>query len=215
MCVPTGGGPRGAAAGGKGRVFSACLIRPIRWPELYDPLPAAVQGGAPTASLVTRHSIAESRRNRVRILMVDDDPVNQLVTDWTLRRHGYSTERAGTAARALEMFDHAPPDVILLDVALPDMDGFRVARSIRAREQQQGLHTPIIAVTGKMMAGDRARCLAAGMDDYLAKPIDLAELCATVERWTGKARTTAKLEATPTFGGSTAAIERDESAEIE
>jgi len=215
LVLLTSVGRRGDAARVQGLGFSAYLIKPVQWSELYDALTEVVQNNPAItdAPLVTRHSIAESRRNRVRILMVDDDPVNQLVTDWTLRRHGYSTERAGTAARALEMFDHAPPDVILLDVALPDMDGFRVARSIRAREQQQGLHTPIIAVTGKMMAGDRARCLAAGMNDYLAKPIDLAERCATVERWTGKARNTAKLEAAPMIGGSIAPIEREDAAE--
>src|SRR5262249_46081535 len=158
---------------------------PIQWSELYDALTQVVQTPADAAvTLVTRHSIAESRRTRVRILIVDDDPVNQLVTEWTLRRHGYTTERVGTAKRALEMFDQSPPDVLLLDVALPDMEGYKVVQAIRVREQQTGRHTPVIAVTGKMMPGDRERCLAAGMDDYLSKPIDLVLLCTAVERWT-------------------------------
>ncbi len=183
-------GRRGDAARVQGLGFAAYLIKPIEWTELYDALTEVVQAHPANASatLVTRHSIAESRRNRVRILLVDDDPVNQLVTDWTLRRHGYTTERAGTASRALEMFDLQRPDLILLDIALPDVDGYKVVQSIRAREQQSGHHTPVIAVTGKIMPGDRARCLAAGMDDYLSKPLDLAELCEVVERWTARDR---------------------------
>ena len=183
-------GRRGDAARVQSLGFSAYLIKPIEWTELYDALTEVVQVHSASAdtALVTRHSIAESRRNRVRILLVDDDPVNQLVTDWTLRRHGYTTERAGTASRALEMFDLQRPDLILLDVALPDVDGYKVVQSIRAREQQSGHRTPVIAVTGMIMPGDRARCLAAGMDDYLSKPLDLADLCEVVERWTGRGR---------------------------
>ncbi len=216
MVLLTSVGRRGDAARVRNLGFSAYLIKPIQWSELYDALTEVVQQGHPavdTTPLVTRHSIAESRRTRVRILCVDDDPVNQLVSDWTLRRHGYTPERAGTAGKALEMFDHSPPDVILLDVALPDMDGYRVAQSIRAREQQSGRHTPIIAVTGKMMPGDRERCLAAGMDDYLTKPVDLGELCARVERWTGKMRNQSQAEPGPLVGGSTAPIERDDATE--
>ncbi len=184
LMLLTGVGRRGDASRVQGLGFSAYLIKPIRWTELHDALTQVVRTDPNAdATLVTRHSIAEQRRNSVRILVVDDDPVNQLVMESTLKRHGYTIERSSTAAAALERFDEAPPDLVLLDLALPDMDGYKVAQAIRMREKG-GTRTPIIAVTGKMGPGDRQRCLSAGMNDYISKPLDLGDLTASVERWT-------------------------------
>ncbi len=181
-------GSRGDAARAQSRGFSAYLLKPVQWPELYDALvavlshgPAAVGEGAPP--LVTRHSIAEARRNRVRVLVVEDSRVNQLVTDMALRRLGYSVEVASTAGEALQACERRRFDLILFDMCLPDMDGFKAVPALRARERG-GARTPIVAMTGLTMPGDRERVMNTGVDEYLPKPIDLGVMCEMVERLT-------------------------------
>jgi PAS domain S-box-containing protein len=178
-------GNRGDAARAQAMGFSAYLMKPVQWAELYDALaavlanPPAVEGGP----LVTRHSIAEARRNRVRILIVEDSRVNQLVAGWALKRLGYGVEVASSASEALQACESQRYDLVLFDMGLPDMDGLTAVAALRARERG-GRRTPIVAMTGMTMPGDREKCLAAGMDDYLPKPIDLGMLCEVVERLT-------------------------------
>jgi PAS domain S-box-containing protein len=179
-------GRRGDAQRVKDLGFSAYLLKPVEWSELYDALVEVVHNG-PTREgkatpLVTRHSLAEARRGRLRILLVEDNAVNQLVTDWALRRLGYTIELAPNANQALEACERHRFDIILMDVQLPDMDGYKTVTAIRARER--GGRIPIIAMTGRAVPGERERCLAAGMDDLLTKPVDLGLLCSTVEEWT-------------------------------
>uniref|UniRef100_A0A832I4B9 Sensory/regulatory protein RpfC n=1 Tax=Eiseniibacteriota bacterium TaxID=2212470 RepID=A0A832I4B9_UNCEI len=180
-------GRRGDAARAQQRGFSAYLLKPIQWSELYDALVEVVHWGVPGEGsehpLVTRHWLAEARRGRLRMLLVEDNAVNQLVADWALRRLGYTLDVARTAGEAIEASERHAYDVILMDVNLPDMDGLKAAAAIRVRERG-ARRTPIVAMTAASTAADRERCLAAGMDDFLAKPIDLGQLCATVERWT-------------------------------
>jgi CheY-like chemotaxis protein/HPt (histidine-containing phosphotransfer) domain-containing protein len=168
--------------------FSAYLIKPVPWSELYDALvevlrrpPTPITDAA--AALVTRHSLAEARRGRFRVLLVEDDPVNRLVTEWALKRHGYSFDSVERATEALEICSRNRYDLILMDLHMPDMDGYKATGALRARERGHA-RTPIVAITANAAPGERERCLAAGMDDYLSKPIDLGVLCATVERWT-------------------------------
>jgi PAS domain S-box-containing protein len=180
-------GRRGDAHRAQQRGFSAYLLKPIQWSELYDALVEVVHWGAPGEGeghpLVTRHWLAEMRRGRLRLLLVEDNAVNQLVADWALRRLGYTLDVAKTAREAIEMSERHAYDVILMDVNLPDMDGTKAAAAIRVRER--GVRrTPIVAMTAATTTNDRERCLASGMDDFLGKPIDLGELCGTVERWT-------------------------------
>ncbi len=183
-------GRRGDAARARQAGFSAYLIKPVQQLHLHDALIEIVTGSAPgaltsaiAAPLVTRHSLEEKRRQRIRILLVEDDAVNQLVALAALKRAGYGAQVAGTGADALAAFEGGRFDLIFMDGRLPDMDGLGVAQEIRRREAERGHRVPIIAMTAMTAPGDRERLLAAGMDDYLAKPVDLDALAKTVDQW--------------------------------
>jgi CheY-like chemotaxis protein len=137
--------------------------------------------------LVTRHSLREARQ-RGRILLVEDNRVNQLVAKHLLEKRGHSVAVANNGREALEILD-APAcvgfDCVLMDVQMPEMDGLECTAIIREREQVTRGHLPIIAVTAHAMEGDAARCLAAGMDAYLSKPIQPDELFDVIERYLG------------------------------
>jgi CheY-like chemotaxis protein/HPt (histidine-containing phosphotransfer) domain-containing protein len=171
--------------------FSAYLLKPLDIAQLHDAVTEVVANAqaAPAHDarpLVTRHSLAEARRSRVRILLVEDDAVNQLVTQSALNRVGYALEVASTGRAALERTEQEHWDLILMDMQMPDLDGLRATMAIRARERG-AWRTPILGLTGNAAhPGYRERCMAAGMDDVFGKPIDLAELTSAVERWTSK-----------------------------
>ncbi len=116
-----------------------------------------------------------------RVLVVEDAPVNQLVATAMLRRLGYEPEVVGNGAAAVEAVRGGTYDVILMDCLMPVMDGFQATERIRAGEASNA-HVPIIALTASAMAGDREKCLRAGMDDYLSKPFDRASLAETLDR---------------------------------
>jgi CheY-like chemotaxis protein/HPt (histidine-containing phosphotransfer) domain-containing protein len=179
-------GRKGDAQRAQSLGFSAYLLKPLQWSELYEAivevLGRAESKSGPAAALITRHSLAESRRGRVRVLLVEDSAVNQLVAEWALRRLGYSIDAVTSAADGIQASEKNRYDLILMDVQLTDMDGCKAAAAIRARER--GRHTPIVGMSGHAQDGDRARCIEAGMEDCLRKPIDLGQLCATVEQWT-------------------------------
>jgi two-component system, sensor histidine kinase and response regulator len=185
-------GRRGDAARAREHGFSAYLMKPLNWSEMSAALIEVLHNGpvnadAP-AALVTRHSLAEMKRSRTRILLVDDNAVNQMVADWALRRHGYSVEIHGDPRQALEAFGGQRYALVLLDIQMPGMDGYALAGEIRELERREGIAlTPIVAMTASTDHGDRERCLAAGMDDYLPKPVDLELLCSMVARWTAPA----------------------------
>ncbi|MBI5710951.1 MAG: response regulator [Candidatus Eisenbacteria bacterium] len=188
MVLVTTVGRRGDAVRARERGFSAYLLKPFDWEDLTAALVEVLHGGdaAPeqeSPSLVTRHSLAEARRGRVRALLVEDSAVNQLVAQWTLHRLGYTLDMATTGAEALEACAKQAYDLVLMDLHLPDMDGFELTAELRARDGD-ARHTPIVAMTGSALPGDREKCLAAGMDDYLTKPVDLGLLCQVVEHWT-------------------------------
>jgi CheY-like chemotaxis protein len=112
----------------------------------------------------------------LRILLVDDDRVNQRLTLRILEKQGHQVAVASDGLQAMNILEQKSFDVILMDVQMPGMDGFEVTGRIRKKEENTGAHQPIIAMTAHALAGDRERCLAAGMDDYVAKPIRRAEL---------------------------------------
>ncbi len=184
----TSAGNRGDAARARARGFAAYISKPLEWEQLAGLL-VEVRHRAETApedtapALVTLHSMAEARRGRRRILLVEDSAVNQLVTQWALKRLGYGLHLAATGAAALEAWDREPFDLVLLDLHLPDGDGYALARELRTR-QAPDRRAPIVAMTGSAEPGERERCLAAGMDEYLTKPVDLGLLCEVVERLT-------------------------------
>jgi CheY-like chemotaxis protein/signal transduction histidine kinase len=179
-------GRKGDAQRAQSLGFLAYLLKPLPWSELYEAMVEVV--GRPegavgdSASLITRHSLAESRRGRVRVLLAEDNAVNQMVAQAALRRLGYAIDVVTDANAAIEASEKNRYDLILMDVQMADMDGCKAAAAIRAREH--GRHVPIIGMSGRALEGDHARCLEAGMEDCLRKPIELERLCTTVEHWT-------------------------------
>lgn len=181
-----GDGTRVKAAG-----FAGYLMKPLEPSQLYEALgeimhhnPGATAGEA--RPLVTRHSLAEARRGKLRLLLVDDDPINQLVTTSALHRVGYNVDVASSGRRAIELTEAERWDLILMDMQMPDLDGCRTTAAIRARERG-AWRTPIIGLTANAdHKPDRERCIAAGMDIVLGKPIDLTALTTTVERYTSR-----------------------------
>jgi CheY-like chemotaxis protein len=168
-----GQGPEARAAG-----VSAYLTKPVRLAQLKEclalVLSAAASGMFP--SLVTKHTIAEnSVLKRKRVLLAEDNAVNQKVAARILEKLGCRVDAVGNGREALEAVSSIPYDAVLMDCQMPEMDGYEASRLIRALPPPLG-RIPIIAMTANAMAGDRELCLAAGMDDYLSKPIEAAAL---------------------------------------
>src|ERR1700674_5777876 len=131
---------------------------------------------------------------RARILLVEDHLINQRVALSQLRKLGYQGDLAPSGGAALEALGRSVYDAILMDCQMPDMDGYETTGRIRSREAGCR-HTIIIAMTSHAMEGDRRKCLDAGMDDYLAKPVTLRQLGLMLERWLAAAVATASASA--------------------
>jgi CheY-like chemotaxis protein len=116
-----------------------------------------------------------------RVLIVEDNAVNQMVAARLLEKLGCRVDVAANGRQAVEMLELQPYDAIFMDCQMPEMDGFEATREIRRREGLS-LHRPIIAMTANAMLGDRERCLDAGMDDYVSKPVRKADLAEALER---------------------------------
>jgi signal transduction histidine kinase len=119
----------------------------------------------------------------IHVLLAEDTPTNQKLIVQVLKKHGHTVDIASTGEQAVDMASRSKYDVILMDVQMPKMDGFQATAAVRSLPDRSGV--PIIALTAHAMAGDRQRCLDAGMDDYLAKPLDVRKLVETVESWAG------------------------------
>jgi two-component system sensor histidine kinase/response regulator len=133
------------------------------------------------SSLVTRHSLRENRP-QVRVLLVEDNAVNQLVVLRILEKQGHAVTIAGDGKKALAALKKDSYDLVLMDLQMPEMNGWDATRAIRESEKSTGGHIPIAAMTAHAMKGDQERCIAAGMDDYLTKPIHIPELLALVDK---------------------------------
>jgi CheY-like chemotaxis protein/HPt (histidine-containing phosphotransfer) domain-containing protein len=183
-------GRKGDAARAQSLGFSAYLLKPVKSNELHEAMTQLIrntarEGVAPP--LVTRHSLAEARRGRMRILLIEDNPVNKLVTEWALRRHGYTLDTVMSAKQALTACERQRYDLIVLDAQLPDMDGLQALDKLRTREPR-GERVPIVALETGGVGGDRRSLLAAGADDTIGKPVNLGSLCEVIERWTRAVR---------------------------
>ena len=140
-------------------------------------LPASREITAPAPTRTGPAALA-----RARILVVEDNPVNQLVAAEMLKRLGLHADVAGDGAEALAALERLPYDLILMDCQMPVMDGFEATRRLRERQTTER-RLPVIAMTANAIRGDRERCLEAGMDDYLPKPVRISELTAMLQRW--------------------------------
>jgi two-component system, sensor histidine kinase and response regulator len=137
------------------------------------------------ASIVTRHQLAEHKQYSGRILLAEDNPINQKVAATLLQRAGYSVDVVENGLQAVEAVRGKAYNLVLMDVQMPELDGLDATRKIRENEDKQ-THLSIIAMTAHALKGDRERCLAAGMDDYLSKPLEPTEVLETIERWMSK-----------------------------
>ncbi|MBW1897130.1 MAG: response regulator, partial [Deltaproteobacteria bacterium] len=161
--------------------ISGYLVKPVKQSDLLDAIVMA-QGYSTDEALplITRYAIEEARR-RLHIMVVEDNVVNQKVAVAMLEKRGHSVVVASNGREAITALHKESFDLILMDVQMPEMDGFEATRLIRDNEKVHGAHIPIVAMTAHAMKGDRERCLAAGMDDYISKPIREAGLFSVIE----------------------------------
>jgi two-component system, sensor histidine kinase and response regulator len=189
-------GKRGDANRLKAIGFSAYLTKPVKQSQLYDCLALVLAGGSAEAKtqeapLVTRHTLNEARRRKVRILLVEDNATNQQVALGILGKLGFAADTAANGREAIRAMETVSYDIVLMDVQMPVMDGFEATRAVRAGETKVlNPETPIIAMTAHAMKGDRERCLAAGMNDYISKPILPQALLDALEKWMKSGRET-------------------------
>jgi signal transduction histidine kinase/DNA-binding response OmpR family regulator len=173
--------------------FAACLNKPLKQSQLFNAIvellsregvevPAEISLPKEKATAIKRGT------RRVKILLAEDNAVNQRLALRLLEKAGYEVRAVWNGREACEALAAEPFALVLMDVQMPEMDGYEATAEIRRREGEQR-HTPIIAMTAHAMVGDRERCLAVGMDDYVSKPLKLEELLVMVERWAGRDRT--------------------------
>ncbi len=191
----TSGGRRGDIARCKELGIAAYLTKPIRRQELRAAIVEALASQAQPERGPTRPEIMTSavRRNAHRgtgshILLAEDNVINQRVARLMLEKAGHSVVLANTGVHALRLLKEQNFDVILMDVQMPEMGGMEATAAIRNIEIQTGGYIPIVAMTAHAMTGDRERCLQAGMDDYISKPIQAPALLAIVETHSGRSR---------------------------
>jgi CheY-like chemotaxis protein/HPt (histidine-containing phosphotransfer) domain-containing protein len=158
---------------GQGSTFSFRIRLPETAERPPEPVRVPVAGARPDGA-------------PLRLLLVEDNPVNQQVLTLLLERAGHTVELAGNGREALEALERGRFDAVLMDLQMPEMDGIRCTRLIRAREKVTGGRVPIVAVTANALQGERQRCLQAGMDDYLSKPVRGDDLYAAVDRLVGR-----------------------------
>ncbi len=161
----------------------AYLMKPIKQSELLDAVLTILGTPSPKTdgtSLITRHSLRESRR-RLHILLAEDNEVNQRLAIRILEKRGHMVTVVGDGKQALAALEREPFDLILMDVQMPELDGLEATALIREKEKTAESHIPIVAMTAHAMKGDRERCLEAGMDAYVPKPLQAKELLKIIE----------------------------------
>jgi CheY-like chemotaxis protein len=177
------------------KLVDACLLKPVRQSQLLNTLATVlakntsiqlVDSPAPVTGVVNSAPPA-SLGAGLRVLVAEDNAVNQKVAVRMLERLGLRPDVAGNGLEALDLCASIPYDLIFMDCQMPEMDGYMATKIIRSRETS-GRRTPIIAMTAEAMHGTRERCLAAGMDDYIAKPVRLDALRTAIEDWVPFAR---------------------------
>jgi len=181
-------GQRGDAKRCREIGVAAYLTKPVGQDELMQAILNALPGRPRPeipAAVVTRHSLRE-KSHQLRILLAEDNAVNQKLAVRLLEKRGHTVAVAGNGKEAVAALQAETFDLVLMDVQMPEMDGFQATAAIRELEKASGNHLPVIAMTAHAMVGDRERCLAAGMDDYLTKPIRLEELNNLLARYSAK-----------------------------
>jgi len=180
--------------------FDGFLNKPIRREKLYQMLERLLgekkdegeKDEAKQPKIVTQYSVREEMKHSVRVLLAEDNPVNQKLAKLMLTKAGYQVEIANNGQEAVEKFTSSPEDfdLIFMDIQMPEMDGMEATATIRGselelatRNSQPATRIPIIAMTAHAMKGDREKCLKAGMDDYISKPIKRETVFKMIEKW--------------------------------
>jgi two-component system sensor histidine kinase/response regulator len=196
IIILTSVGQRGDAVLSKELGVSAYLLKPIRQVELREAISRvlgfAEKGEKP--DLITRFSLHDARHpaTPMRVLVAEDNAVNQRLITRLLEKRGHDVQVAGNGREAVDALTHGDFDLVLMDVQMPELDGLAATATIREREIVSGSHQPIIALTAHAMKGDQERCLAAGMDGYLTKPIRPQELDAILDKYSSRKTKSAK-----------------------
>jgi PAS domain S-box-containing protein len=183
--------------------MAAYLIKPVKADELQIAILAALAGisrdkriAAPARQGVAS-AAGESTSAKLRILLAEDNPVNQRVALHILQKAQHSVVAVGNGREAVEALARETFDVVLMDVQMPEMDGFEATDSIRTKEKITGDHIPIVAMTAHAMKGDRERCIEGGMDDYVSKPVSAAELLRVLQKFAPQAATSPVAQPAP------------------
>ncbi len=182
LMMLTSGGTPGEVGRCRDLGIASCLLKPVKQSDLLEGIVAALSRASPAPTDTPAASpLTDPARRPLRILVAEDSPVNQRVILELLRRRGHAAALAANGKEAVEQAARQPFDLVLMDVQMPEMDGLEATALIRRKELSGGRRLPIIAMTAHAMKGDRERCLAAGMDGYVSKPIEAAELFRVLE----------------------------------
>ncbi len=194
LVMMTSLGRRGDAARLSEIGFTGYLTKPVKQSQLFGVLAMALGRGPadepPRDGIITRHTVAEDRRRRIRILLAEDNITNQKVAVKILEKIGYRADVVANGLEVIKALETIPYDLVLMDCQMPEMDGFEATAAIRREEEISGAHIPIVAMTARALKGDREMCLDAGMDDYIAKPVMPKELAEAIDRWLGAGAST-------------------------
>ncbi|MDQ7823994.1 MAG: response regulator [Candidatus Eremiobacteraeota bacterium] len=188
MVLLTSAGTRGRISHFQEIGFSYFLTKPLKRARLYECL--FTLGGelrSPAVPASRLESSGAERLKKGRVLVVEDNIINQKVILNVLEKAGYRADTASNGIEAIKAFTMAPYDLVFMDVQMPEMDGFDATSAIRQEEEKKGGHVPIVAMTAYAMKGDKERCIEAGMDDYLSKPVHRGEMLALVEKYLAQA----------------------------
>ena len=188
LIMLTSSGQRGDVQKCREMDIAAYLTKPVRQSELKEATCAAFgrrMAGLPGPAVVTQHALREARAAASRrILLAEDNHVNQILAVRLLERRGHRVVVAQNGREAVDLMQSDQFDLVLMDVQMPEMDGFEATAAIRRREEELGRRTRILAMTARAMKGDEEKCLAAGMDGYISKPIHAEELYRLLEQTT-------------------------------
>jgi CheY-like chemotaxis protein/HPt (histidine-containing phosphotransfer) domain-containing protein len=174
-----------AAAAG----LAGSLTKPVRQSELFNCLVEGLNMSAepPTADSHPEATPSTENTERGVVLLVEDNATNQLVATRMLAKLGYRADTAANGREALNAIAAGAYDAVLMDCQMPEMDGYEATRQLRLLEQDTGSHLPVIAMTAAALQGDREACLAAGMDDYISKPVRTEAIAEALGRWITRA----------------------------
>jgi two-component system sensor histidine kinase/response regulator len=166
--------------------IASYLMKPVKQSELSDTIAAALGAIArEDEGLGTITAKPVSRMGPLKVLLAEDSLVNRKLAVAMLEKYGHKVVATNNGREALGALESQDFDLILMDVQMPEMDGLEATRTIRAQERQTGKHIPIVAITAHALKGDRERCLEAGMDGYVAKPIHIEQLFHAIEAVVG------------------------------